>query len=98
LRTTLKAVEVLEVIDAVSRRNKYGVAPMKEIIDVLAERRPVKPATVRKMVWSLGRRGLASSPILGCWVLTEEGRKLLSEVAESRLEGGGEGGRRVKEG
>jgi len=80
-KITIEKFQLLKHVDSIIKKNKFGVAPIQELINIIISERNVKSGTVRKMVWELSRDGYLENPLRGCWRLTERGRKLLSKVS-----------------
>jgi hypothetical protein len=79
-KITLERFQILKCIDEISRKNGFGVAPIKDLINIFTSQRNIKSIGVRKMVWLLNKKGYLESPLRGCWRLSEKGKKVLDKV------------------
>jgi len=85
-KITVEKFEVLKLIDDISSKNKFGIAQIQDIINIITSRRSIKSVGVRKMVWELSKEGFIQNPLRGCWRLTEKGKKILEDVMKSQGE------------
>ena len=79
-KMTAERFQLLKLVDEICRKDKFKVAPAKELINIITSQRNIKSGGVRKMLWELGQCGYLESPLRGCWRLTDKSRKLLDDV------------------
>jgi len=72
----LTQVRVMLAVKKISEVHPTKTAPVKEIINTLK----LNDQYVRNILAKLKKQGYLESPAYGCYVLTEKGEKLLSEV------------------
>ena len=82
-KLTPERYEVLKLVNEISQKSPFKVAPIQELIDIITSKRNIKDGAVRKMVHELNKDGYLENPLRGCWRLTEKGRELLKEVEGS---------------
>jgi len=79
-KLTMERFQLLKLVDEISRKNSFGIAPIQDLIDIITAQRNIKSGAVRKMAWELSKDGYLENPLRGCWRLTDKGKKLLKEV------------------
>ena len=80
---TLEKFQVLKLVDEISQKSNFGIAPVKQLIDIITSQRNITSIAVRKMVWELSKAGYLENPLRGCWRLTKKGKQALKEVMGS---------------
>jgi len=84
-KITFEKYRLLKLIDDLCRESGFGIAPVKELIDIVTSKRNIKSGAVRKTVWELSKDGYIENPLRGCWRLTEKGREALKNVASENV-------------
>jgi ribosomal protein S19E (S16A) len=79
-KITIERFQMLKTIDETCSKNKFGIAPIQEVINIVTAQRNVKSGAVRKMVWELAKEGYIENPLRGCWRLSEKGRSFLRRM------------------
>jgi len=83
-KMTVERFQLLWLVYEICAQNKFKVAPVQELINIITSERNVKSVAVRKMVWELGRGGYLENPLRGCWRLTQKGKQLLKEIQSNQ--------------
>ena len=79
-KLTPEKFEILKLVNEICKKNRYRLAPVKELVEIVTSQRNVRDVTVRKMIWKLSKEGYLENPLRGCWRLTKKGRNLLRKV------------------
>ena len=79
-KLTYEKLQTLKLVQILSEKNEFKIAPISELIEAVTSTRDVKSGAVRKMVWELNKLGYLENPLRGCWRLTEKGKQVLEEI------------------
>lgn len=80
VKLTAEKCQILKLINDISAKNDFAVAPIQELIAAVVSQRSITGIAVRKMVWELSQKGLICNPLRGHWRLTDKGKELLKSV------------------
>jgi len=77
---TPSRLKLLRLIQEISSKNQFGIAPVREIIRMLKKEKRIRGASVRKYTTELKQMGFIDNPLWGGWRLTNKGKIFLKEL------------------
>lgn len=80
LKLTPKRLQILEIVEDLSKKVKNKMAYIEDIIRYVQYDRDVKHVNIRRLTIACKEMGFLENPVWGGYRLTEKGEKVLEKV------------------